>query len=136
MKKEMTREEVAALAKCNVVDSQDCETCQARKICDNTSKAIRKHLATALLEEMDKPKVWGGAPKWVNAARVRFFVNDRNDGHSEVFSETYTREIQKTRARQIAEEATKEYIGLHPGRGFVDIVESALEKYAAELKEQ
>jgi hypothetical protein len=92
-----------------------------------------QHLATALLAEMDKPKVWDGAPEWVNAARVRFFVNDRNDGHSEVFSGTYTRELPKTRARQIAEDIAHVIYRGTNGKD-VEYVEGVLTKYAEELK--
>ena len=51
----------------------------------------------------EEASVWDGAPEWVNAARVRFFVNGRNDGHSEVFSRTYTRELPKTRVGWLLE---------------------------------
>src|SRR5678816_2194949 len=97
MNEELTNEVLEAIKDC---DNRECTSCPAKSVC----VGIEPKLATALLEERAKPKVWDGAPEWVNAARVRFFGNDRNDGHSEVFSETYRREIPKTRARQIAEE--------------------------------
>ena len=137
MNKELTNEMLEAMAGCD----RKCDRCAASSICDvGVFLAISK-LATALLEEMDKPKVWDGAPEWVNAARVRFFVNDRNDGHSEVFSETYTRELPKTRARQIAEQegqglAKKNGWSVAAGALVANVVESALNKYAEELTEK
>lgn len=129
VKEELTREEVAALANCNVVDSQDCETCQAIKICDNTSKAIRKWLAEQLLDEMDKPKVWDGAPDDAKTAQVMWF--DKNDGFASI--RTFTREPPKTRARIMAEEISAELNGAPRYKNEVDIIESALNKYAEEL---
>lgn len=109
----------------------------SRQVTIMTAETVER-LATALLEERAKPKVWDGAPEWVNAARVRFFVNDRNDGHSEVFSETYTRELPKTRARIIAEEegqglAKKNGWSVAAGALVANVVEAALNKYAEEL---
>ena len=113
MKEELTREELKRF----ILFAKDKDT---------------RKLATALLEEMDKPKVWDGAPKWVNAARVRFFVNDRNDGHSEVFSETYTRELPKTRARIMAEEIAAAQISNK--KDLVDIIEQTINTHMKELK--
>ena len=68
--------------------------------------------------------------------KERFFVNDRNDGHSEVFSETYHRELQKTRTRQIAENIVHGINGESRPSTAVDIeyVEGVLKRYAEELK--
>lgn len=132
MKEKLTREVIEALAKYSGAEYSKCENCPAAKICDSTDEASCKWLATALLEEMDKPKVWYGAPKWVNAARVRFFVNDRNDGHGEVFSETYTRELPKTRARIMAEEIASAQISNE--KDLVDIIEQTINTHVKELK--
>lgn len=133
MKKEMTREEVAALANCNGFNCPDCKTCQAIKICDSTSEAICKWLAEQLLEEMDKPKVWDGAPEDTKTAEVCFFNNLYCDsGRADM---VYTREIPKTRARKNAEELYKILCFQRTGKtDCINAIESALEKYAAELK--
>jgi hypothetical protein len=124
MNEELTREVLEAIVNCN--GDGDCRLGSAKNFCNN------KILATALLEERAKPKVWDGAPEWVNAARVRFFVNDRNDGHSEVFSETYRRELPKTRARIIAEEVTALINRAIYGTSVKEI-EAVLKRYAGEL---
>ena len=124
MNEELTTEVLEAIVNCN--GDGDCRLGSAKNFCNN------KILATALLEERAKPKVWDGAPEWVNAARVRFFVNDRNDGHSEVFSETYRRELPKTRARIIAEEVTALINRAIYGTSVKEI-EAVLKRYAGEL---
>jgi hypothetical protein len=130
MNEELTKEVLEAMTKCNL----DCTLCGANAVCAKYDwQDTIQTLATSLLEERAKPKVWDGAPYWVNAARVRFFVNDRNDGHSEVFSETYTRELPKTRARQIAEEVTALVNRAIDGISVKEI-EAVLNKYAEELK--
>jgi hypothetical protein len=132
MKEELTNEVLEAMKKCN----DGCPSCVANEVCSkNDWQDMLQALATALLEERARPKVWDGAPEWVNSARVRFFVNDRNDGHSEVFSETYTREIPKTRARVIAEEIEKALSASPRYKTEVEIIEAALNKYAEELEE-
>lgn len=130
MKKEMTREEVAALANCNGVNCPDCKTCQAIKICDSTSEAICKWLAEQLLEEMDKPKVWDGAPEDAKTAEVCFFNNLYCDcGRADM---VYTRELPKTRARIMAEEIAAAQISNKSD--LVDIIEQTINTHMKELK--
>ena len=126
MNEELTREVLEAIVNCN--GDGDCRLGSAKNFCNN------KILATALLEERAKPKVWDGAPEWVNAARVRFFVNDRNDGHSEVFSETYRRELPKTRARKYAENLYRKlsFERISDNQS-IDAIEELLTKNAEEL---
>jgi len=126
MKKELTNEVLETIVNCN--GDGDCRLGSAKNFCNN------KILAAALLAERAKPKVWDGAPYWVNAARVRFFVNDRNDGHSEVFSETYTRELPKTRARKYAENLYRKlsFERISDNQS-IDAIEALLTKYAEEL---
>ena len=126
MNEELTNEVLEAIKDC---DNRECTSCPAKSVC----MGVEPKLATALLEERAKPKVWDGAPEWVNAARVRFFGNDRNDGHSEVFSETYRREIPKTRARQIAENIVHGINGeTHGETKDIEYVEGVLKRYAEE----
>jgi hypothetical protein len=126
MNEELTTEVLEAIVNCD----GECIGCPVQSVCD--AVGIKRSLATALLAERAKPKVWDGAPEWVNAARVRFFVNDRNDGHSEVFSETYRRELPKTRARIIAEEVTALINRAIYGTSVKEI-EAVLKRYAGEL---
>ena len=133
MNEELTNEVLEAMTKC---DDTPCAKCLAEGVCYLEGDIpMEQKLATALLEERAKPKVWDGAPEWVNAARVRFFVNDRNDGHSEVFSGTYTRELPKTRARQIAENLVHGITGVTNNETKdIEYVEGVLKRYAEELK--
>lgn len=131
MKEKLTREEVAALENCNVVDCSDCKTCQA-------TKAIYKRLAEQLLEEMDKPKddVWKYASDGITTAYVSYGSGPVVSASADY---TFTRELPKTRARQIAEKEGRglsEKYGWHElAKEFVtNVIETALEKYAAELK--
>ena len=99
---------------------------------NDCSRKVAIELATALLEERARPKVWAFAPEWANAARVSFFVNDRNDGHSEVFSGTYTRELPKTRTRIMAEEIASAHISNKDD--LIDIIEQTINAHMEELK--
>ena len=101
---------------------------------NDCSRKVAIELATALLEERARPKVWAFAPEWANAARVSFFVNDRNDGHSEVFSGTYTRELPKTRTRIMAEEIASAHISNKDD--LIDIIEQTINAHMEELKEE
>lgn len=134
MKKELTREAVEAITKCSKT-SGDCSRCGAYEFCREKSASFRfEELATALLEEMDKPKVWDGAPEEAVKAHIEWF--DKNGWYSRM--NIYARELQKTRARQIAEEVISENVGGVEDKVslLTDLIETALEKYAAELKEQ
>ena len=130
MKEELTREIIEEVSCCD----GDCDKCLALKRCCQGSDLMRRKLATALLEEMDKPKVWDGAPEDTKTAEVCFFNNLYCDsGRADM---VYTRELPKTRARQIAEEVISENVGGVEDKVslLTDLIETALEKYAAELK--
>lgn len=129
MKKELTDEVLEALGSCMNTCGDDCK---ARGVCLPGQSYVRRKLATALLEERARPKVWAFAPEWANAARVSFFVNDRNDGHSEVFSGTYTRELPKTRTRIMAEEIASAHISNKDD--LIDIIEQTINAHMEELK--
>lgn len=132
MNEELTNEVLEAMKKCN----HDCSTCSANKVCIKCDwKDVMQSLATALLEERDKPKVWDGAPEWAKIGRVYW-----TDGYErEKYSKLYNRELPKTRARRIAE---KEAGGLAEKYGWnestielvTNVMESALNKYAEELE--
>lgn len=132
MKEELTREVLESMRQC--LNYEACGECPVDGICPGIYMATPK-LSTALLEEMDKPKVWYGAPENAHTAMVVWYGEDGSTTHSQDF----TREIPKTRARQIAE---KEGRGLAEKYGWnaaakelvTNVMESALEKYAAELK--
>ena len=85
-------------------------------------------LATALLEERAKPKVWDGAPD--NA--FRSIVNWYDKSRGFIKSKVLTRELPKTRARQIAEEVTAIVNKAIEGIS-VNEIEAVLNKYAEEL---
>ena len=130
MNEELTREVLEAMVKCDTI----CSRCKAVKLCSEGIFNTLRILATALLAEMDKPKVWDGAPEWANAARVRFCGNGKLCGERE-----YTRELPKTRARQIAEQEGHRLAEIYGWNVAEEVLvtnrmEAALTKYAEELK--
>ena len=134
MKKELTNELLEAMKKCDGA----CFKCSAKEYCAKAHiTSSRQELATALLEERAKPKVWDGAPD--NA--FRSIVNWYDKSRGFIKSKVLTRELPKTRARQIAEQ---EGHGLAEKYGWNEAakelvtnkIEAALNKYAEELEEK
>ena len=129
MNEELTRnlstEELKAIAKTeNGLIEGNIITCMGIPLA-----VLIQHLAAALLEEREKPKVWDGAPEWAKIGRVYW-----TDGYEqERYSKLYNREIPKTRARQIAEEidAALEAPRYTPR---IEVIEKLLNKYAEELE--
>ena len=131
MNEELTREVLEALGSCMNACGDDCK---ARGVCLPGQSYVRRKLATALLEERAKPKVWGGAPD--NA--FRSIVNWYDKSRGFIKSKVFTRELPKTRARIIAEEegqglAKKNGWSVAAGALVANVVEAALNKYAEEL---
>ena len=125
MNKELTREVLEEMVNCD----GECFGCPAQSVCDTVG--IKRSLATALLEERTKPKVWDGAPD--NAFRSIVNWYDKNRGF--IKSKVLTRELPKTRARQIAEEVTALVNRAIDGISVKEI-EAVLNKYAEELVEK
>ena len=131
MKKELTNEVLEEMVNCD----GECIGCPAQSVCDTVG--IKRSLATNLLEERAKPKVWDGAPD--NA--YRSIVNWYDKSRGFIKSKVLTRELPKTRARQIAEQ---EGHGLAEKYGWNEAakelvtnkIEAALNKYAEELEEK
>ena len=122
MNEELTREVLEAMKKCN----HDCSTCSANKVCIKCNwKDVMQSLATALLEEMDKPKAWDGVPNNVVRAQVYYFCKN---GHF-YDCETFTREPPKSRSRIIAEEIAELVNRAIEGISVKEI-EAVLNKYA------
>jgi hypothetical protein len=96
---------------------------------NDCSRRVAIELATALLAEMDKPKVWDGAPDKATVADVYW----SNEWGFDLCSKRLTRELPKTRARQIAEEVTALVNRAIDGISVKEI-EAVLNKYAEELK--
>lgn len=128
MKEELTREVVEAMARCT--ETQDCvDKCAAYKFCNGKYwTVICSKLATALLEEMDKPKAWDGAPDNALQAQIIWFT--KNGGY--IGMKTYTRELPKTRARIMAEEIAAAQISNKSD--LVDIIEQTINTHMKELK--
>ena len=130
MNEELTNEALEAVVNCD--DREECIGCPAQSVC---AVGRNQALATALLEERAKPKVWDGAPD--NA--FRSIVNWYDESRGFIKSKVLTRELPKTRARQIAEQ---EGHGLAEKYGWnaaakelvTNKIEAALNKYAEELK--
>jgi hypothetical protein len=102
---------------------------------NDCSRRVAIELATALLEERAKPNVWDGAPEWAKVALVGWYEN--NEQKQTLCCKCYTRELPKTRARQIAEKIVHGIRVRSPRpSAAVDIeyVEKILNKYAEELE--
>ena len=131
MNEELTNEVLEAMAGC----VGGCPMCEAREVCKRNQLNQMNILATALLEERAKPKVWDGAPD--NA--FRSIVNWYDKSRGFIKSKVLTRELPKTRARQIAEKEGHRLAEIHgwnaAGKELVtNAMESAINKYAEELK--
>lgn len=125
MNEELTREVLEEMKKCGL----DCARCGSEFCNKYDWQDIVQTLATALLEERAKPKVWDGAPEWADRADVSYKGNVKG----KINISTYTRELPKTRAREIAENIAH---GIYVGATGKDIeyVEGVLKRYAEELK--
>ena len=100
----------------------------ARQVTIMTSATVER-LATALLEERAKPKVWDGAPD--NAFRSIVNWYDKNRGF--IKSKVLTRELPKTRARIIAEEIVRGINDeIYSDTKDIEYVEGVLKRYAEE----
>ena len=73
---------------------------------NDCSRRTAKELISALLAEMDKPKVWDGAHEWQDRARVKHYSNSALCAMDETFKD-YTRTLPKSRIDEIAEECVK-----------------------------
>ena len=65
---------------------------------------VANKLAKQLLAEMEKPKVWTGAPEWATSAMAVWYGKDGQVAHSQ----DYTRTLPKSRIDEIAEEVARE----------------------------
>ena len=123
MNEELTNELLEAIVNCD----GECIGCPAQSVCD--AVGIKRSLATALLEERAKPKVWDGAPD--NAFRSIVNWYDKSRGFIE--SKVLTREPPKTRIDEIADEVWHEINKGVTGLP-IDIIKRGLKKYAEELE--
>lgn len=133
MNEELTNEALEAMTKCNL----DCTLCGANAVCAKYDwQDTIQTLATSLLAEMDKPKhdVWKNAPEWATSAMVRWSNPNYPVGKDELYSETYTRELPKTRARIMAEEIAAAQISNKSD--LIDIIEQTIKTHIAELKKE
>ena len=131
MNEELTNEVLEALGSCMNACGDDCK---ARGVCLPGQSYVRRKLATALLEERAKPKVWDGAPDDATVAEVTF-QRDCGELLENLSYATYTREVPKTRARQIAENIVHGINGeTHSETKDIEYVEGVLKRYAEELK--
>ena len=123
MKKELTNEVLEEMVNCN----GECIGCPAQSVCD--AVGIKQTLVTALLEERAKPKVWDSIHTTVDKARIIYYAGDKC-----LYDKEYTRKLPKTRTRIIAEEIEKALSASPRYKTEVEIIESALNKYAEELE--
>ena len=131
MNEELTREVLEAIKNC---DDRKCTSCPAKGVCVSGVDIVHIALTSALLEERSKPKVWDGAPGNAEIADVVFRKDARNT--ATIWSKHYTRDIPKTRTREIAENIVHGINGESRHSTAVDIeyVEGVLKRYAEELK--
>lgn len=133
MNEELTNEALEAMERCGEDIGDQCTDCPAKRICHAFDALVRiKFLATALLEERAKPKVWDGAPEDATVAKV-VFQRDCRELLENLSFEAYTRELPKTRIDEIADEMwheiNKGVTGLPK-----DVIKRWLKKYAEELE--
>ncbi len=131
MKEELTREVLEAVVNCA---DRKCASCPAKGVCVSGVDIVHIALASALLEERARPKVWDGAPEWAKSARVMWSDTCKNEpANRGDYSPLYTRELPKTRIDEIADEMWHEI-----NKGVTglpnDIIKRGLKKYAEELK--
>ena len=126
MKEELTREVLEAMVNCD----GECIGCPAQSVCDTVG--IKRSLATALLEERAKPKVWDKAPEWADRADVSYKGNVKGKINISI----YTRELPKTRIDEIIDESLDGWLfEMRMGKSEMrEILKSALTKYAEELE--
>ena len=98
---------------------------------NDCSRRVAIELATSLLAEMDKPKVWDGAPEWATIGRVCW--TDKK--HGEAYSKLYHRELPKTRIDEIIDESLDGWLfEMRMGKSEMrEILKSALTEYAEEF---
>lgn len=131
MDEELTNEMLEVMKKC----SFSCALCDANGVCDKYDwQDTIQTLATALLAERAKPKVWDGAPDEADYVTVGAYKN--SNPLAPIKAKCYTRELPKTRARQIAENIVHGINGVTRGEAKdIEYVEGVLNKYAEELEE-
>ena len=128
MNEELTNEILEVMTRCKL----DCTLCGANAVCAKYDwQDTIQTLATALLEERAKPKVWDGAPD--NA--FRSIVNWYDKSRGFIKSKVLTRELPKTRIDEIADEVWHE-INKGVTGSPKDIIKRGLKKYAEELGEK
>ncbi len=81
-------------------------------------------------ERAKNPGVWDGAPDDATKCRVEFY-SPKYAKYTK--GNEYTRELQKTRAREIAEKWEKRWHKVD-GKSYADNIEAAILEYAEEIK--
>ena len=124
MNEELTTEVLEAIVNCD----GECIGCPVQSVCD--AVGIKRSLATALLAERAKPKVWDGSPDNARRGIVNWY--DKNRGF--IKSKVLTRELPKTRARKYAENLYRKlsFERISDNQS-IDAIEELLTKYAEEL---
>jgi hypothetical protein len=122
----LTKEMIQDALKCS---TQGCCDCKMKH--SNNNHGCQEALAQALLEEMDKPKVWDNAPDWAAHAYVQFSDSGINwTGRNCVSVRTIV--SKKTIEREIAEDCVKE---LYKQKPMIDTIEQALIKARKEWED-
>jgi hypothetical protein len=97
-----------------------------------------KRLATALLAEMDKPKMWDGVIDWDSrpwANEIVIAYRSKEMPGDKIGDKIITIKRPKTRARQIAENLVHGITGVTNNETKdIEYVEGVLNKYAEELE--
>jgi len=124
MNEEMTNEVLEEMKKCGL----DCARCGSEFCNKYDWQDIVQTLATALLEERARPKVWDKAPEWADRADVSYKGNVKGKINISI----YTRELPKTRTRIMAEEIASAHISNKDD--LIDIIEQTINAHMEELK--
>ena len=124
MNEELTNEVLEEMKKCGL----DCARCGSEFCNKYDWQDIVQTLATALLEERARPKVWDKAPEWADRADVSYKGNVKGKINISI----YTRELPKTRTRIMAEEIASAHISNKDD--LIDIIEQTINAHMEELK--
>ncbi len=93
---------------------------------NDCSRRTAKELISALLAEMDKPKVWEGAHEWQDRARVKHYSNSALCAMDETFKD-YTRTLPKSRIDEIAGGAQSLFLD-GTNKPLTEVIKSAILK--------
>lgn len=127
---EITEEMLDDAVTCNV---RKCENCRVRNGKTHCIIPLANEIRRLREERKNNPGVWDFAPDEAEKACV-IYTHGKLEIHCGKYN-NYTRQLPKTRARQIAEESAKKYHGTDElPKALADTIEAAILEYTKETK--